>query len=202
MTETKAPRNRPSDDLLGQKFNFLTIDGFQFDAKYKVWKMEVVCDCGNRSLAKLFLLKNGERKTCGVRSCPHFHHVRKTNGRSVNFTGCEEIYGSRWGGWRCGAVARNLEFSVTPEFGWDLFLKQNRKCALSGVELTFGNSWNQPCTASLDRINSSIGYTESNVQWVHKQINLMKRAISDEDFINWCSLVLRHRQKADTNPVS
>jgi hypothetical protein len=44
-------------------------------------------------------------------------------------------------------------------------------------------------TASLDRIDSSKGYEEGNIQWVHKHINFMKRTYSQEYFIDMCKKV-------------
>lgn len=82
-----------------------------------------------------------------------------------------------------------------------MFLKQNRRCAISGLELTFdylGNraDWkhSETCkiTASLDRIDSSKGYVEGNVQWVHKRINIMKNDVPQSEFIEWCRTVARN----------
>lgn len=81
------------------------------------------------------------------------------------------------------ANIRNLEFNITIESAWDLFLKQNRKCALTGVDLEFcvsqtyyGRSKSRWVhTASLDRVNNNLGYTKDNIQWVHKDINFMKQ---------------------------
>jgi hypothetical protein len=44
-------------------------------------------------------------------------------------------------------------------------------------------------TASLDRKDSSKGYTKDNVQWIHKTINFMKGQMSDQEFVSWCKLV-------------
>jgi hypothetical protein len=69
------------------------------------------------------------------------------------------------------------------------------------VELTFdylGNrkehkySATSKVTASLDRIDSSKGYVEGNVQWVHKRINIMKNDLSDSEFIEWCRVVSKN----------
>jgi len=49
-------------------------------------------------------------------------------------------------------------------------------------------------TASVDRIDSSIGYVMGNIQWVHKDINKMKSDFSQELFIAWCGLVASHQQ--------
>jgi hypothetical protein len=44
-------------------------------------------------------------------------------------------------------------------------------------------------TASLDRIDSSKGYCEDNVQWVHKDINRMKNTFDQDYFISLCKLI-------------
>jgi len=44
-------------------------------------------------------------------------------------------------------------------------------------------------TASLDRIDSSKGYIEGNVQWVHKMVNMSKQQYTQEEFINMCIAV-------------
>jgi hypothetical protein len=85
---------------------------------------------------------------------------------------------------------KEVELNISKEYGWDLFLKQSRKCALTGIELKFPRaSKDRDYTASLDRIDSAIGYVEGNVQWVHKDINMMKRIYSQDYFIRMCKLV-------------
>lgn len=49
-------------------------------------------------------------------------------------------------------------------------------------------------TASLDRIDSNFGYTETNVQWVHKELNIMKWNLTDKSFVDWCEKILRNRR--------
>mgnify|MGYP007044016634 CR=1 FL=1 len=50
-------------------------------------------------------------------------------------------------------------------------------------------------TASLDRIDSSKGYIEGNVQWVHKDINWMKQDFNEEYFIFLCSEITKNKGK-------
>ena len=45
------------------------------------------------------------------------------------------------------------------------------------------NTDNNNDSISLDRIDSSKGYEENNVQWVHKDINLMKNKYDNKYFI-------------------
>lgn len=98
---------------------------------------------------------------------------------------------------RCQREAhkRNLCFSVTIEFLWDLFLQQNRRCALSGLPLRFAKNYKTQYdyTASLDRLDSRLGYTESNVQWVHKAINHVKSNYPNDLFVAMCVLVAQNQ---------
>jgi len=83
----------------------------------------------------------------------------------------------------CEANKRGLVYNLTLEDLYTKYTTQQKRCAISGVELNmplvnlyryeknknFVNSKN--FTASLDRIDSSKGYAPDNVQWVHKGIN-------------------------------
>lgn len=69
---------------------------------------------------------------------------------------------------------------------WDLYVTQGRRCVLSDQLIGFTQNTaqgNERGCASLDRIDSSKGYVKGNVQWVHKHVNVMKRALSQEEFI-------------------
>ena len=84
-------------------------------------------------------------------------------------------------------IRTKVPVEISIEYAWELFLKQNKRCSLSGQILTIGT--NRYNTASIDRIDSSKGYVEENIQWVHKDINFMKRTYSQEYFIKMCNLV-------------
>jgi len=94
------------------------------------------------------------------------------------------------------ANRKNLKFNLSGKYLWNLFLKQNRRCALSGIEIVFPKAWGAKSktriTASLDRVDSNKGYVIGNVQWVHKQINTMKMNMSDSEFINLCRMVTKN----------
>jgi hypothetical protein len=78
---------------------------------------------------------------------------------------------------------------VEDDYIWELFLKQDRKCALSGLPIEFGTKGRELGTASLDRIDSTKGYTPENVQWLHKDINQMKMDLTEQKFIDLCKKV-------------
>jgi hypothetical protein len=87
------------------------------------------------------------------------------------------------------AKIRNIDHSITKEDLVSVFEKQNKQCAVSGLDLTFEN-------VSLDRINSSLGYTINNIQLVHYNINCMKLDTNSEIFIKMCKLVAAYNDKA------
>jgi K+/H+ antiporter YhaU regulatory subunit KhtT len=113
----------------------------------------------------------------------------------ANRKNIEDLSASYWASIKYSANDRGLELSVTMQDIWDLFLEQDRKCALSGIEIVlvrtqkekFENGIEQ--TASLDRINSSKGYIKGNIQWVHKDLQKMKWNMTEEKFYNWCRMV-------------
>jgi len=114
--------------------------------------------------------------------------------RKIRFKkGYEEISGTFWWNFVNSAKKRNLKVSVDIKFLWNLYLKQNKKCQLSGVNLkidVFGRNKekldNDCYFASLDRIDNNIGYVEGNVRWIAREINYMKWKFSDDVFIHFC----------------
>lgn len=119
--------------------------------------------------------------------------------RSALFKGHGEIGASLWNRYQQHARERGRPFEITIEYGWDTYIAQDRRCALSGVEIEFGSlkrtpsAW-RPCTASLDRIDPNKGYVEGNVQWVHKRVNFLRNVLPVEEFISWCAAIADYRQ--------
>lgn len=122
--------------------------------------------------------------------------------RSKNrYKGYEELSGTRWSSYQVGAQRRGFEFNITIEYAWELFLKQERRCALSGVPIDFDMSLDnlrktghQGGLASLDRIDSKQGYIEGNVQWVHKDVNKMKMELPQERFLEMVKQISKYKQ--------
>lgn len=91
---------------------------------------------------------------------------------------------------------RNLEMTITIEYIWDLFLQQNRKCALSGVDLLLWKyAKDTNANASLDRIDNTKGYIINNIQWIHKTINKMKTDLKQQEFLDFCIIIGKHQEK-------
>jgi hypothetical protein len=123
--------------------------------------------------------------------CARKYKILPDRMNSKMWRGYGEISLTHFNQIKIGAKRRNLIFNLTIEYLWDLFLKQNRKCIYTGLELGFSKkrSLIGSCTASLDRVDSFKGYVEGNVQWVHKDINWMKQDFDNDYFIKMCKLV-------------
>ena len=90
---------------------------------------------------------------------------------------------------------QTFDLKITMEYIWNLYLQQDRKCALSGLPIHFPEGRRlYGGTASLDRIDSNKGYLEGNVQWLHKDINLLKGSRSDCELIRLCKLIINHKK--------
>ena len=86
--------------------------------------------------------------------------------------------------------------NINIEYAWELFLTQNKKCALTGIDLIFeSNSKNSTQrNASLDRIDNTKGYIKGNIQWVDKRLNVMKMDLSLDFFLNACKMVTEYKK--------
>lgn len=153
-------------------------------------KTEYKCRCGNIFITRPDCVWNGA--TTGCNNCKN-----KLLGQK-RWKGTKDISGHYFCIIQNNAKKRNIEFNITLEYLQKLLEKQDYKCALTNLNIICSRCANknrlsyQEQTASVDRIDSSKGYIEGNVQWVHKNINWMKQDYSNEDFINYCELVVKN----------
>jgi len=138
--------------------------------------------------------------------CPNCKKLRFRGNTNPKWTGYGEISGRQWHCIQSEATEQRrnrrykvprppLDFTITIEYIWNLFLKQNRRCALSGKPLTMWGKIDGKLAgnASLDRIDSSKGYVEGNVQWIDKKLQSVKTKLSDAEFIQICQDVTAYQ---------
>ena len=167
---------------IGDKYSLLTvIDRADKTDKNSKWKC--ICECGNISYVRTFSLTRGEVKSCG---CLVSKFERKKNPTKIG-----NIRPYFWARIVNNAKIRKINFDLLPMDGWNLWIKQNGRCAITNMIITLPEKSRDKknATASLDRIDSSKGYEIDNVQWVHKDINIMKHTFSMEYFKSLCKLV-------------
>lgn len=99
---------------------------------------------------------------------------------------------------RIGYIHKNFkgDFELTSDLLHELWKKQDGRCKLSGLNMTFRktpedirNNLHARYLVSVDRIDSDVNYTKDNVQLVCSVVNFMKRDLPDEDFIRLASLI-------------
>lgn len=162
---------------LGTRFDQLVVESFIHDDKKRLMAV-CRCDCGQTKIVRAYLLKNNATNSCGC----------KPNGAWKGYGG---LSGSMYYRTKRNAELRGLSHNVSIEFLWGLFESQKGLCALTSLPISFGRFCNDENTASLDRIDSLVGYEEGNVQWLHKDVNLMKMDLSIDRFRFLCALVAK-----------
>jgi len=177
---------RKLNDLTGRTFGKWTVIKRLENDKWNMTKYLCQCLCGEEKDVYSKHLNSGDSNGC-------FSCSRRSGKNHPQWNGCGDISGAWWANHISASDRQRRNGNVTPvtitkEFAWDLFLKQERKCALSGLDLTISSESGKN-TASIDRINSAKGYTEDNVQWVHKHINIMKNIFEQDYFIDICKKV-------------
>jgi hypothetical protein len=115
--------------------------------------------------------------------CNQCAMARQNNPR---WRGYKELTGVWLSEYRHGAETRNLAWDITPEDIWSQWIHQDGRCVYTGWLLTHGKD------ASLDRINSAIGYVAGNIQFVHKDINRLKWNLDNDYFMQLCQAVVIH----------
>lgn len=100
---------------------------------------------------------------------------------------------------------RNTNISITPKELDEIYIKQFGRCAISKKDLTF--YYNKPIkyinsiknirkindfNVSIARIDNNRAYTRENIQLIACRINLMKNTMSNNQFIELCSKVVKN----------
>lgn len=186
------------DNLINKKFGKLLIireDGVT-DAGHLKWLC--VCECGKEVSRTGTSLKRSKNSSCG---CFKLYGKKSPLWKGYGDISAAWFYNvihrAASGRKNRNSIIKKIDIDII--YIWNLFLKQDKKCALSNLDLTFPiketNIEYKKATASLDRIDNSKGYIKGNLQWVHKDINRMKNIYSNDYFINICKLITNNKNK-------
>lgn len=178
-------------DLVGQTFGRLTVISrektYINNVKRSVFRCR--CSCGNEKILLGNRLRSGQTTSCGC------YASELLSARS--WAGYEEISGVTIGRLKSDAKKRNMKWEVTNKELWDLFISQDRKCAISGRPIRFERNVKKLKllqTASLDRIDSNGHYTIDNIQWIHKDFNILKWDWTMDELYDMCKEVLDNKE--------
>jgi hypothetical protein len=195
-------------NYIGKSFGRLTVVDYAgvYENPSKTFKTHFwlcECSCGNLKVINSSNLNNHHAKSCGCLNKELSSSRLKGNNLSYrNIKGTKNIRLSYYNRFKKNCSKNDREFLITIDYMQKLLEDQNYKCALTGVDIEmklenpFNSQKNKKLnTASLDRIDSSKGYIEGNVQWVHKEINRLKSNFSEEDLIYWCKKIIENNEK-------
>ena len=164
-------------ELTGQIFGEFLVLGLSEISRNGHSRWFVRCSCGTEKTILGTHLTQGTTLNCGCQKR-----------RPRNWGGYGKVpltyYSSLVRGASGGKGRKPIVFNLTLQQVSELFDLQKGKCALTKLDISFSAK-----TASLDRINSELGYEEGNVQWLHKDINMMKRHYTEDYFKHLCRLV-------------
>jgi hypothetical protein len=138
--------------------------------------------------------KNLKRGNVTCKTC-NLSNKKSDRAKKTFRKGTKNISGAYFCSIKRGAKRRDIEFHITLEYLQELLDKQEKRCVYTGRTLIMelGSHNETSNTASLDRIDSSKGYIEGNVQWVHKDINFMKMNLLEETFIQLAKEVSEYK---------
>lgn len=172
-------------DLVGKNFGEWEVLSSHSTSRSGATRYICQCSCGTEKDVFASHLVSGKSKSCGCKIPKHKDRQQ--------WTGYQDISGTQWAAIKSQArktkTRQVLLFTITIEYMWELLKQQGFRCALSGVPISLSPRWKIPGSASVDRIDSSQGYVPGNVQWVHKDINLMKNRLNQDYFIKMCKQV-------------
>lgn len=178
-------------DLKGQKFGRLLVVDRTSSSRGGSVLWRCLCDCGNEHLVSTrHLNRTGRTGKFVTRSCGCL--ITRTGKENPQWRGVGEISGNWWARIKHSAkgnsMRREIPLEIDKEYAWELFLAQDGKCYFTGEPLKISS--NQIAnTASIDRIDNTMGYIRGNIRWVHKHINIMKNRYTDEYFLSLCRKV-------------
>lgn len=168
--------------MIGKKFGMLTV----LSHKSRTEGYNCLCDCGNTTVARTYRLIRGLHNSCG---CIH----KRIGEDNIHYKGIGTLSRTHWCRIKCAASRRGIPFQISLKDAWELYLKQDKKCAYTQLPIAFGSIYRKiPTTASLDRIDSTKGYTKNNIQWLHQDVNYMKSDFSSDRFITICKIIAQN----------
>lgn len=175
-----------TEDLIGRVFGDWKVIGFagyKCQGKWNRAYWTCRCTCGQICEVAANDLIFGKSTQCI--SCQ-----RKKLGMSrKKYKDGKYISGSYFNKTRNSANQMKRKFSITIEDIDKLYKKQNGKCALSGIHLipsagkTIVECNGNGSNMSIDRIDSSKGYTKDNIQLLDTRVNWLKGTFKDKEVI-------------------
>ena len=141
------------------------------------------CECGVEQFVPLNNLMNGSSTQC--RTCGNEDAGVKRR------TGYKDISGDYWSQIINNSNKKGIHFDVRIEDAWELYIGQNKCCAISGIPINFSGypHDSKETNAVLSLIDTEVEFTLDNIQWLDKSIAKMKGKMNNDNFIELIYLI-------------
>lgn len=171
-----------------------------------------VCKCGNCGIQfekpESEITRNNKlgRKNFCSRTCVGNNNIKNFGDRRNNYdiskhSGSRRDDLTKFRYHYRNILKRNKKVDVSIQDLKELWETQKGICPYLGIELhlnTYSKIKKDPITsASLDRIDSSVGYIKGNIQWVSRAMNYLKNDMSEQQVQEIIELI--YRQKKGSN---
>ena len=123
--------------------------------------------------------KDGLRNQCKVCRSLYSKNLREKKNSTIEGRALEFLRHAKE-----SSIRRNQVFQLEIPDIVDCWNKQLQTCAYSGRKMTLENG--KPNTVSIERIDSSIGYTKENTILICHAVNRMKSNFKLSEFVGFC----------------
>lgn len=179
-------------DYAGRRFGSLL--GLGTESAPRVF--DFLCDCGqslNLPVRRLHTLH--ARSMCARCSRNENPPPRQRGSDAARWTGGVFVPGRFYSIARMSAEARGIEWGCSIADLDRQWTAQKGMCAYSGAPLEFTRGKLRG-NASLDRRDSLAPYSPSNVHFVTKTVNMVKRDLPEKEFLQLCRAVAAHFEES------
>jgi len=187
-------RRKPNKELVYtfEKTRLLMETRYEKTLKYRDdflpenYDKQLTCwDCKKTKNRRVFPYRKqyADNKEKRCKKCNCLNHIKRKENYSKDQIIGVMLKSAELSSKKREARGRDCQFSITKEDIMKLVKKQDNKCIYTGRE--FGWTYKHLNKPSIDRINSSKGYTKDNIQLVVFQANQAKSDMTHEEFINF-----------------
>ena len=158
-----------------------------------------VCSCGETDPTMFYGGHKSRCKKCtSKKNKDRYNNMSDANKaayieyNSVNYKkwSRDNIFQYRFLCARNRAYKKGIEFDITPEYLAELLDRQNGCCYYSGLKFTEDRHY----TWSIDRIDSTKGYTKDNVVLASSIVNTMKNDLPLSEFLTIIKTLASYQQ--------
>jgi hypothetical protein len=156
--------------------------------------MALCKQCGENDPSKFYNSNKSRCAECTRQRSKDLYHsqspAERDRQRALQIKWKEDnIFQSRWLQCKDRAARKGLDFTITAEQLQTLWDDQSGLCFYTGAEMT--QTRNNNHAVSVDRVDSSQGYTPDNIVLCSHAINLMKGSHTTEQFVALCESVVK-----------